>query len=149
MKGAVRRERLNHSQFPDRLLWKWRIDSRRTLPRGTYSVVDVDIFKNECALDSRTLVLRFGCFVLLSSPPGISFVYWKIFKFAAWNLQNVIWSFIHCYSKTISCNIQWPYRKKKLRIKVQPIGLEWNKWGRARFPKLKITLVSKLCLLEW
>ena len=75
MKGAVRRESLNHSQLPDRLLRKWRIDSRRTLPRGTYSLVDVDIFKNECALDSRTLVLRFGCFVPLSSPPGMSFVY--------------------------------------------------------------------------
>ena len=32
-------------------------------------------------------------------------------------------------------------------------GLEWNKCGRvtisAHFPKLKITLVSKLYLLEW
>ena len=128
---------------------KWHLDPRRTLLRGTYSVLDVDISMNECALDSRPLVLRFGSFVALSSPRGISFVYWKIFKFAAWNLQNVIWSFIRCYSKTISCNIKWPHRKKKLCLKVLPIGLKWNKCGRAHFPKLKITLVSKLYLLEW
>ena len=54
---------------------KWQIDPRRTLLRGTYSVVDVNIFMNECALASRPLVLRFGCFVVLSSPRGISFVY--------------------------------------------------------------------------
>ena len=41
---------------------KWQIDPRRTLLRGTYSVVDVDISMNECALDSRPLVLRFGLF---------------------------------------------------------------------------------------
>ena len=35
-----------------------------------------------------------------------------------------------------------PIQKKKLRLKVLPIGLEWNKRGRAGFPKLKITLVS-------
>ena len=44
-------------------------------------------------------------------------------------------------------------RGKKLRLKVLTIGLEWNKCGRvtisAHFPKLKITLVSKLYLLEW
>ena len=43
-------------------------------------------------------------------------------------------------------------KKKKLRIKVLPIGLEWNKCGRvtisAFFPKLEITLVSKLYLLK-
>ena len=54
---------------------KWQIDPRRTLLRGTYSVVDVDISMNDCALDSRPLVLRFGSFVALSSPRGISFVY--------------------------------------------------------------------------
>ena len=67
---------------------------------------------NECALASRTLVLRFGCFVALSSPWGISFVYWKIFKLVTWNLQKVIWNVIRCHSKTISCNIKWLYRKK-------------------------------------
>ena len=44
------------------------------------------------------------------------------------------------------------YRKKKLRVKVLPIELERNKCGlvtiSAHFPKLKITLVSKLYLLE-
>ena len=62
MKGAVRRGRLNHAQFPNRLLRKWQLDLRRTLLRGTYSVLDVDISMNECALDSRPLVLRFGLF---------------------------------------------------------------------------------------
>ena len=157
MKGAARRGRLNHVQLPNRLLWKWQIDPRRTLLRGTYSVVDVDISMNECAPDSRTLLQWFGCFVLLSSPRGILFIYRKILKIRR-NLQKVIWSFIRCHSKTISFNIKWLYRgkknkKKKLRIKVLPIGLEWNKRGRvtigAYFPKVKITLVSKLYLLEW
>ena len=44
-------------------------------------------------------------------------------------------------------------KKKKLRIKVLPIGLEWNKCSRvttgAHFLKPKITLVAKLYLLEW
>ena len=155
MKGAARRGRLNHVQLPNRLLWKWQIDPRRTLLRGTYSVVDVDISMNECAPDSRTLLQWFGCFVLLSSPRGILFIYRKILKIRR-NLQKVIWSFIRCHSKTISFNIKWLYRKKnktKLLIKVLPIGLEWNKRGRvtigAYFPKVKITLVSKLYLLEW
>ena len=151
MKGAVRRGRLSHVQLPNRLLWKWQIDPRRTLLRGTYSVVDVDISMNECAPDSRTLLQWFGCFVLLSSPRGILFIYRKILKIRR-NLQKVIWSFIRCHSKTISFNIKWLYRKKKLRIKVLPIGLEWNKCGRvtisAYFPKLEITLVSKLYLLK-
>ena len=60
---------------PARLLGKWQIDPRRTLIRGTYSVVDVDNSMNECAPDSCPLVLRFGSFVALSSPRGISFVY--------------------------------------------------------------------------
>ena len=37
--------------------------------------------------------------------------------------------FIRCHSKTTSCNIKW-LLKKKLRIKVLPIGLEWNKCSR-------------------
>ena len=45
------------------------------------------------------------------------------------------------------------YRKKKLRMKVIPIGLGWNKCGRvttsAHFPKLGVTLVCKLYLLDW
>ena len=150
MKGAVKRGRLSHVQLPNRLLWKWQIDPRRTLLRGTYSVVDVDISMNECAPDSRTLLP----FVLLSSPRGLLFIYRKILKIRR-NLQKVIWSFIRCHSKTISFNIKWLYwkKKKKLRIKVLQIGLEWNKRGRvtigAYFPKVKITLVSKLYLLEW
>ena len=96
---------------PNRLLWKWRIDPRRTLLKGTYSVVDVDISINECARDSRTLVRWFGYFVSLLSPRGILFVYWKIHKIRR-NLQKVIWSFIRCHSKTISFNIKWLYRKK-------------------------------------
>ena len=43
---------------------------------------------------------------------GISFVYWKIFKLATWNLQKVIWDCKSCHLKTISCNIKWLYRKK-------------------------------------
>ena len=43
--------------------------------------------------------------------------------------------------------------KKKLRIKVLPIGLKWKKCGlvttSAHFPYIKIILVSKLYLLEW
>ena len=43
-------------------------------------------------------------------------------------------------------------KRKKQRIKVLTIGLEWDKCGRVtisvHFPKLKITLVSKLNLLE-
>ena len=43
-------------------------------------------------------------------------------------------------------------KRKKQRIKVLTIGLEWDKCGRVtisvHFPKLKITLVSKLYLLE-
>ena len=153
MKGPVKRGRLSHVQLPNRLLWKWQIDPRRTLLRGTYSVVDVDISMNECAPDSRTLLQWFGCFVLLSSPRGILFIYRKILKIRR-NLQKVIWSFIRCHSKTISFNIKWLYRKKrkkKLRIKVLPIGLEWNKCGRvtigAYFPKVKITLfLNCICL---
>ena len=82
---------------------------------------------SEWALDSRTLVHWFGCFVSLSSPRGILFVYWKILKISR-HLQKFIWSFIHRHSKTISFNIKWLYRKekKKLRIKVLPIGLEWS-----------------------
>ena len=55
------------------------------------------------------------------------FIYRKILKIRR-NLQKVIWSFIRCHSKTISFNIKWLYRKKKkkLRIKVLPIGLEWS-----------------------
>ena len=38
-------------------------------------------------------------------------------------------------------------------MKVLPIGLGWNKCGRvttsAHFPKLKVTLVCKLYLLNW
>ena len=63
MKGAVRRERLTTCSCPIRLLSKWQIDPRRTLLRGTYSVVDVDISMNDCALDSRRLVLRFRLFI--------------------------------------------------------------------------------------
>ena len=92
---------------PNRLLWKWQIDSRRTLLRGTY-----DISMSEWALDSRTLVQWFGCFVSLSSPRGILFVYWKILKISR-HLQKFIWSVIHCHSKTISFNIKWLYRKEK------------------------------------
>ena len=56
--------------------------------------------------------------------------------------------FILCHSKTISCNMKRLYRKKKLRMKVIPIGLGWNKCGRvttsAHFPKLGVTLVCKI-----
>ena len=116
MKGAVKRGRLSHVQLPNKLLWKWQIDPRRTLLRGTYSVVDVDISMNECAPDSRTLLQWFGCFVLLSSPRGILFIYRKILKIRR-NLQKVIWSFIRCHSKTISFNIKWLYRGKKKKKK--------------------------------
>ena len=38
-------------------------------------------------------------------------------------------------------------------MKVLPIGLGWNKCGRvttsADFPKLRVTLVCKLYLLDW
>ena len=109
---------------------------------------------HECAVDSCKLVLRFVCFVSLLSPRRISCVYWKIFKFSAWNLQKVIWTFIRCHSKTISCNINDSTEKRiKQRIKVLTIGLEWNKCGRVtisvHFPKLKITLVFKFYLLNW
>ena len=155
MKGAVRRGRLNHVQLPARLLWKWQIDPRRTLLRGTYSVVDVDISMNDCALDSRRLVLRFGSFVALSSPRGISFVYWKIFKFAAWNLQKVVLIYILFSVIQKQFLVIWKdsIEKQKLRMKVLPIGLGWNKCGHvttsAHFPKLRVTLVCKLYLLDW
>ena len=119
----------------NRLLWKWQIDPRRTLLRGTYSVVDVDIFMNDCALDSRPLVLRFGCFVALSSPRGISFVYLKIFKFAAWKLQKVIWSFIRSYSKTISCNIKWQVNHPQLKVTSQ-FSIEMH-----------VILTNRLCII--
>ena len=135
MKGAVKRGRLSHVQLPNKLLWKWQIDPRRTLLRGTYSVVDVDIFRNDCTLDSRPLILRFGCFVALSSPRGISFVHWKIFKFAAWNLQNVIWSFIRCYSKTISYNIKWQVNHPQLKVTSQ-FSLEMH-----------VILTNRLCII--
>ena len=107
MEGVVRRGSWATCSCPNRLLWKWQIDSRRTLLRGTY-----DISMSEWALDSRTLVQWFGCFVSLSSPRGILFVYWKILKISR-HFQKFIWSFIHRHSKTISFNIKWLYRKEK------------------------------------
>ena len=117
------------------MLWKWKIDPRKTLLRGTCSVVDVDIFRNDCTLDSRPLVLRFGCFVALSSPRGISFVHWKIFKFAAWNLQIVIWSFIRSYSKTILCNTKWQVNHPQLKVTSQ-FSLEMH-----------VILTNRLCMI--
>ena len=90
---------------------------------------------NDCAQDSRRLVLRFGSFVALSSPRGISFVYWKIFKFAAWNLQNVIWSFIRSYSKTISCNIKWQVNHPQLKVTSQ-FSIEMH-----------VILTNRLCII--
>ena len=133
MKGAVRRERLNHVQLP-----QMANRSAENTSQGFVLCCGCHFSMNECALDSRPLVLRSGSFVALSPPRGISFVYWKIFKFAAWNLQNVILSFIRCYSKTISCSITWLYWKKKLHKKVLPIGLEWNKCVVHIFPNLKL-----------